>query len=94
MTRDQLTNRVLELFPKLAEVRPWEWAETEEDEPVVMIEKHATFTGLDGGAVDLTSPIPNTTQIGVWRIEPGGDYALKGLADDPILKAADQGPHN
>ena len=34
MTRDELTDRILELFPQLAEVEPWERAETEEDEPV------------------------------------------------------------
>ena len=43
MTRDELTDRVLELFPPLAEVKPWEWAETDEGEPVVMIEAHATL---------------------------------------------------
>jgi hypothetical protein len=95
MTRDELTKRVLELFPKLAEVEPWEWAETEDDEPVVMVENHATFTGLDGGAVDLTSPIPNTARIGVWRVEPTGHWELKGLMDDPIAAAAaDQAPRN
>ena len=26
MTRDELTDRVIELFPPLAEVKPWEWA--------------------------------------------------------------------
>jgi hypothetical protein len=94
-TREELTDRICELFPKLAEVEPWEWAETDEDEPVVMIENHATFTGLDGGAVDLTAPIPNTPQIGVWRIEPDGRNELKGLIDDPIVTAAaDQGPRN
>jgi hypothetical protein len=87
MTRDELTDRILELFPSLAEVEPWEWAETDDSEPVVMIEGHATFTGLDGGAVDLTAPIPNTAKIGVWRIEPSGQYTLKGLADDPIVTA-------
>jgi hypothetical protein len=43
--RADLTNRVTELFPALAEVEPWEWAETEESEPVVCIEHHAPFTG-------------------------------------------------
>jgi hypothetical protein len=38
MTRDQLADRILELFPSLAEVEPREWAETEDSEPVVMIE--------------------------------------------------------
>ena len=95
MTREELTDRILELFPELAEVEPWDWAETEDDEPVVMIEKHATFTGLDDGAVDLTSPIPNTVMVGVWRIERDNHYELKGLMDDPIATAAaDQGPHN
>ena len=94
MTRDELTDRILDLFPQLAEVEPWEWAETEEDEPVVLIEKHATFTGIEGGAVDLTAPVPNTQKIGVWRIEPDGHYELTGLTDDPIVKAADQGPRN
>jgi hypothetical protein len=88
MTREELTDRVLELFPKLAEVEPWEWNETEDSEPVVMIEHRVTFTGLDGGAVDLTAPIPNTNKIGVWRIDPDGHWELKGLMDDPIVMAA------
>jgi hypothetical protein len=88
MTRDDLAHRVIELFPPLAEVKPWEWAETDEGEPVVLVENHATFTGLDSGDVDLTAPIPNTSKIGVWRIEPTGHYALKGLAEDPIVSAA------
>ena len=58
MTRDELTDRVTELFPPLAEVEPWQWAETEEGEPVVVVERYASFTGLDGGDVDLTAPIP------------------------------------
>jgi hypothetical protein len=58
MTRKELNLRILELFPKLAEVEDWEWDETEDDEPVVMVEKRATFTGLADGAVDLTGPIP------------------------------------
>ena len=33
-------------------------------------------------------PIPHTTMIGVWRIEPSGHYALVGLMDDPIVTAA------
>ena len=95
MTRDELTDRILELFPQLAEVEPWEWAETEEDEPVVLIERHASFTGLDSGAVDLTSPIPNTAMVGVWRIEPDGRYTIKGLMDDPVVEAAaEQAPRN
>jgi hypothetical protein len=88
MTRDDLTDRVIELFPPLAEVRPWEWAETDEGEPVVLVENHATFTGLNSGDVDLTAPIPNTSMIGVWRIEPSGRYTLKGLAEDPVVTAA------
>ena len=88
MTRDELTDRILELFPPLAEVEPWEWASTEEDEPVVMIERHASFTGLDGGAVDLTALVPNTVKVGVWRIDPDGHWELKGLMDDPIVMAA------
>jgi hypothetical protein len=94
MTREELTDRILELFPALAEVEPWEWNETEDSEPVVMIEGYATFTGMYDGAVDLTAPVPNTPKIGVWRIEPDGQYELKGLMDDPTVKAADQGPHN
>ena len=88
MTREELTDRILELFPQLADVKDWSWDETEEGEPVVMIERHATFTGIDDGAVDLTAPIPNTTAIGVWRIEPDGHWELKGLMDDPIVMAA------
>jgi hypothetical protein len=95
MTRDELTNRVIELFPPLAQVEPWEWAETDEDEPVGLIENHATFTGLDTGDVDLTAPNPNTSKVGVWRIEPSGRCALMGLMDDPIVTAAaEQAPFN
>jgi hypothetical protein len=95
MTRDELTDRIIELFPPLAEVEPWQWNETEDDEPVVLIERHASFTGLDSGAVDLTSPIPNTAMVGVWQIEPSGEYELKGLMDDPIVTAAaEQAPRN
>jgi hypothetical protein len=36
------------------------------------------FTGLDDGAVDLTAPIPNTSKVGVWRIEPDNSYNLIG----------------
>jgi hypothetical protein len=88
MSRDELTNRVLELFPPLAEVEPWNWAETDEGEPVVVVEAYASFTGLDSGDVDLTAPIANTSKIGVWRIEPSGHYALMGLMDDPVAAAA------
>ena len=49
----------LELFPPLAEAKPWDWTETDEGKPVVVVERHASFTGLDGGSVDLTAPIPN-----------------------------------
>jgi hypothetical protein len=76
MTRDELTDRVIELFPPLADAKPWEWAETDEGEPVLCVERHATFTGLDDGDVDLTAPIPNTEQIGVWRIDTTGHYTL------------------
>ena len=62
---------------------------------MVCIERHATFTGLDSGDVDLTAPIPNTTKVGVWRIEPSGYYALMGLMDDPIVTAvAEQARNN
>ena len=64
MTRDELTDRVTELFPPLAEIEAWQWAETDEDEPVVMIERHASFTGLDGGVVDLTAPIRTRRRLG------------------------------
>ena len=39
--------------------KPWDSAETDEGKPVVVVEGHASFTGLDGGSVDLTAPIPN-----------------------------------
>ena len=53
------------------------------------------FLGLDTGAVDLTAPIPNTSQIGGWRIDPSGVYVLMGLMDDPLATAAaEQGPLN
>ena len=62
---------------------------------MVCIERHATFTGLDDGAIDLTTTVPNTTLVGVWRIDPSGHYELKGLAQDPIVTAAgEQAPFN
>ena len=85
---------MLELFPPLAEVEPWTWDETEEHEPVVMIERHATFTGMADGAIDLTAPIRNTAKIGVWRIDTSNHDKLVGLADDPLAKAAEQAPRN
>ena len=51
-------------------------------------ERHATFTGLDTRAVDLTAPIPNTAKVGVWRIDPSGRSALMGLMDDPLVTVA------
>jgi hypothetical protein len=95
MTRDELTDRVLELFPPLANVTPWEWDETEEGEPVVMVEANATFTGLEDGSVDFTGPIPNTTLIGIYRIKPDGHFTLLATRDDPIVTAAAvQARHN
>ena len=85
---------MIELFPPLFDVKPWDWAETDEGEPVVMIERHATFTGLDSDAVDLTAPVPNTSMIGVWRIEPSGHYVLMGLMDDPLVTAAGEQAKN
>ena len=61
---------------------------------MVMIERHATFTGMADGAVDLTAPIPNTRLIGVWRIDPDGNYLIKGLAEDPMATKAEQAPFN
>ena len=60
-------------------------------EPVVCIEHHATFTGLGDGAVDLTTTIPNTTLIGIWRIGTDNRYTLVGLSEDPLAKAAGSG---
>ena len=36
----------------------------------------------------MTTSIPNTSKIGVWRIEPDNHYALMGLMDDPLVTAA------
>ena len=94
MTRDQLTDRITELFPPLSDVEPWRWAQTEEDEPVVVIENYCSFTGLDTGDVDLTASIPNTRKVGVWRIDTSGHYALMGLMEDPIVTAAGEQARN
>jgi hypothetical protein len=60
-----------------------------------VIERHASFTGLDSGDVDLTTSIPNTPKIGVWRIDPTGHYVLMGIGDDPLATAAaEQAPNN
>jgi hypothetical protein len=61
---------------------------------VVCIERHATFTGLDAGDIDLTTTVPNTTLVGVWRIDPCGVYVLMGLMDDPIATAAAEQARN
>jgi hypothetical protein len=45
---------------------------------VVCIEHYATFPGLGDGAVDLTTTIPNTTLIGIWRIGTDNRYTLVG----------------
>ena len=37
-------------IPPQAEVEPWDWGETDEGEPVLMVERSATFTGVDTGA--------------------------------------------
>ena len=61
----------------------------------MVVEAHATFTGLDTGAVDLTAPIPNTPKIGVWRIEPSNHHTLMGTGDDPFATAAaEPAPNN
>jgi hypothetical protein len=60
----------------------------DEGEPVVAVEAHASFTGVDTGDVDLTAPIPNTAKVGVWRIDPTGRYVLVGMGDDPLATAA------
>jgi hypothetical protein len=54
------------------------------------MERTATVTGLDDGAIDLTTTVPQTKLIGVWRIDPSGHYELKGMAEDPLAKAAGQ----
>jgi hypothetical protein len=90
-----IPDRICELFPPLAEVKPWDGAQTDEGGQVVVVERHASFTGLDSGDVDLTAPIPNTSKIGVWRIGPSSHYDLLGLLDDPIVTAAaEQGKNN
>jgi hypothetical protein len=33
-------------------------------------------------------PVPKTSKIGLWRIDPCGHYELKGLAENPIATAA------
>jgi hypothetical protein len=46
-------------------------------------------------APDLAPPIPNTSKIGGWRIDPSNHYALQGLMDDPLATAAaEQAKHN
>ena len=95
MTRDDLRERVVKLFPWLAKVGPWDWAETDEGEPVVVVERHASYTGLDSGDVDVTAPVPNTTLVGVWRIDTENRYTLVGLMEDPIATAgAEQAKRN
>ena len=56
-----------------------------------MVERHATFIGLDTGDVDLTAPIPHTSKIGIWRIDPSAVYVLM---DDPSPRQAEQAKNN
>ncbi len=84
MTRDELIDRIEELFPQLADVEEREWTETPAGEPFVVIDQWA-FTGLDSGAIELVSAIPNTGKVGVYRIEPDNRYELVGLTDDPAI---------
>ena len=42
MTRDELKDRILELFPPLGDVEPWLCATTDEDELVVVIDTPAS----------------------------------------------------
>jgi hypothetical protein len=88
MNRDELTDRILELFPPLGDVEDWRWDETEASEPVVLIEANASFTGLDNGDVLLCGSIPNTRLIGVYRINPDNRYVLERLEDDPFAATA------
>lgn len=95
MTRDELTDRILELYPPLGDVEDWRWDETEAGEPIVLIEMHGSFTGLDNGDVLLCGPIPNTRLIGVYRIKPDNRYVLERLEPDPFAAtAAQQAPLN
>jgi hypothetical protein len=54
---------------------------------VAVSKRHASFTGLDGGNVDPTAPIPRT---GRSRLADRAEhhYELKGLAEDRIATAA------
>jgi hypothetical protein len=88
MTRDQLTERILELFPPLGDVEDCRWGDTEAGEQIVLIEMNASFTGLDNGDVLVCGPIPNTRVIGVYRIKPDNRYVLERLEEDPFADAA------
>jgi len=84
MTREQLSDRIEELFPPLADVEDREWTETPAGEPFVLIEEIG-FTGLDSGAIEMVGSIPETGIVGVWRVEPDNHYKLVGLIDDPAI---------
>ena len=84
MTRDELTHRVLELFPPLARRRAVGLGRDRGGKAGAHGRKSTTtFTGLDSGDIDLTAPVPNTTRVGVWRIEPNNHYTLAGLGRRP-----------
>ena len=83
MDKKDLNLRILELFPQLAKAEDWQWDETEDGEPVVMVEANANFTGLADGAIDFTGPIPNTRLIGVYRIKPDGHFTLLATRGRP-----------
>ena len=49
------------------------------------------WTQKAGGKTDRPG-IP--LEIAVWRIEPNGHYALKGVAEDPLARAAAEQARN
>ena len=95
MTREELSDRVIELFPPLAEVKPWNWAETDEGEP----------GGLHRAPRDLHRP--RQRRRGPDGADPEHDQGRRladraerllrpdGLMDDPIVTAvAEQARNN
>lgn len=83
MTKTKLKARVLELFPDL-ETEGWRWDKTEAGEPLALIRMTFSFTGLANGDLLLCTPIPNSGQVGVYRIRTDNHYVLERLENDPF----------
>ena len=95
MTRDELSDRILGLFPPLGNVGDWRWDETGAGEPIDTDRDERVLHRLENGDVLLCGPIPNTRLIGIYRVKPDNRFVLERLDRDPFaVTAAQQAPLN